>query len=237
MFLYDKKDDTIDTYSIKADKDALIRYRRSILENIDINEIFYTVETNNFDIINRVITEQKLDITFLEPAWKSKNPSDYWLQFRQEKSSSEFKLGIYKEVLFKYICGEFSKLSLTRGFIPVEGLDDCIGSFLVTNNPASVYTSVDRKSYYRIENILNLPNELCTLQLLENGELLQLIATMLNYDEPLKCFSALEIIETNIEDIKIMFDSGLLQGTYKNFIDKVDAIQKVLKRLETIRKA
>lgn len=232
MFLYEKKNKQIDIYSFEADKMALIDYRKRVIEKQNSNDLFYSFETTSDTIKDRFLRAEELDIRFLEHHDETCDASDWWSQLKQEKASSKSNQIIQEELIRKYINGDFSQIIPTRTFIPDEGVDCYLKSYLVTSKPSSVYSNVEKRSYYRLENIISLPNNLCALHLLENGKFSNILGTWLYYDEPLEFFSAEQVDSVSEEEMKKMFTCGLLDGTYDDMLEKVDTTQKILKRIK-----
>lgn len=232
MFLYDKKDKQIDIYSFEADKMALIDYRKRVIDKQNFNELFYSFETTSNTIKDRFLGAEELDVRILEHQDKTYDASDWWSQLKQEKAPSKSNRIIQEELIRKYINGDFSQSIPTRIFIPDEGVDCYLKSYLVTSKPSSIYSNVEKRSYYRLENIISLPNNLCALHLLENGKFSNILSTWLYYDEPLQFFSAEQVDSVSEEEMKKMFTYGLLNGTYSDTLENVDNTQKILKRLK-----
>lgn len=232
MFLYEKREKEIDVYSFLADKKALIEYKKKILENQDIYKLFYSLETTNENIKNRFIEADELNIRFLNHEYKTQNMSDWWSELKCEKSFSKSKQNTYEKLLERYINGEFFNIIPTRTFKVEDGVDSYINNFLCTSKPKRIYSNIEKRSYYRFENIIDLPKELCALQLLENGEFSKLLSTKLSYEDLLKLFSIKQVGSVNIQKLQKMFAFELLPGTYEDTMMKVDITGHVLKKVK-----
>lgn len=227
MFLYKSNGEKIDVYSLKPDERALIEYRRENIGKQNIDELFYYFETTNKTIKNRFVNAEELDSRFLEH-----NSEDWWAEIKQQRSMSIAKELIQKEILEKYINGEFSQVVPTRTFIPDGGTDCYLKNYLVTEEPNIVYSNIGK--IYIIENLISLPNNLCALQLLLNGKFSSILGTWLDYSEPIQFFEAIKETEISSDELKKISQLDLVDETYDKIKDKIEITTKILQKVKKI---
>ena len=231
MILYENNEakKRIDVYTLKPDEKALIEYRRENIEKQNIDELFYCFETTNETIKRRFLNAEELDTRFLEH-----NSEDWWSEIRQQGSMPKSKELIQKEILEKYINGEFSKVVPTRTFIPDEGTDCYLKNYLVTGAPTSTYSNIEKRNIYTIENLISLPNNLCALQLLLNGRFSEILGTWLDYSEPIQFFQAIKETEINIDELKTILQFNLVDKTYDEVKRKIETTETILQKVKKI---
>ncbi len=228
MNLFERNGNLIDIYSFEGDKEALIEYRKKILSNMNIYDMFYSFETTNETIKDRFLKADELDIRFLEHNDIERIDCNWWSELKREEIDSFSKKTVCEELIRSYINGDYSKVAPTRTFIPEDGLDISINNFLVTKKPYKFFSN--EKLFYRFENIIDLPGNLCALQLLETGNFSQLVNSWLVFSEQLKLFKIKQISSIKTEDMRNMYNSGLLEGKYEDAMNRIATTQRILSK-------
>ena len=229
MFLYESNGEKIYVYSFIPDEEALIKYRRESIEKQDIDELFYCFETTSETIKERFVNADELDTRFLEH-----NSEEWWAEINQQKFMPKSKKLIQKEILEKYIQGEFSQVIPTRTFIPDGGTDCFLKNYLVTEKDTRTYSNIEKRNIYTIENLISLPNNLCALQLLLNGEFSKILGTYLDYSEPIQFFKAIKETEVSRDQLEKIINAKLVNGTYDEVKNKIETTTKVLQKVKKI---
>lgn len=229
MLLYENHGKKIDVYSFIPDEKALIDYRRENINKQNIDDLFYCFETTNETIKNRFVNADELDTRFLEH-----NSKDWWAEIKQQRFMSKSKELIQKEILEKYINGEFSQVIPTRTFISDGGTDCYLKNYLTTGNPTSTYSNIEKRNIYTIENLISLPNNLCALQLLLNGEFSKILGSWLDYSEPIQFFQAIKESEINSDELKKILMFNLVNMTYDEVNNKIETTTKILQKVKKI---
>lgn len=227
MLLYENNGHKVDVYSFVPDEKALVDYRRDNIKKY--NNLFYCFETTSETIKNRFESADELDTRFLEHS-----SEEWWSEIKQQKFLPKSKELQQQEILEKYINGEFSKIIPTRTFIPDGGTDCFLKNYLVTGTATCTYSNIEQKNIYTLENLLSLPNNLCALQLLLNGEFSKILGTWLDYSEPIKFFKAIKESEVSSDELKRIIDLGLVDETYEKVKNKINTTTKILQKVKKI---
>lgn len=236
MYLYDKKGNNIDIYSFEPTKKDLVEYRARLLQQKDPKDLFYKFETTSKTITNRFLNGDELDFHSIQKEDKSSDCSDWWAQLGKDTYDCTYPYKSKKveqqELIQKYINGDFSTIIPTRifEFIPQDDSADYINNFLVTTPPTEIYSNVEKRKYYSLENIIDLPTKLCTLQLLQNGRFKQVLYNNLDFQEQLELFKIKRLNTVSVKEMEKMFKYGLLTGTYDEVLKNISDTQKILAR-------
>lgn len=229
MLLYESNGEKIDVYSFMPDERALIEYRKENIEKQNIDELFYCFETTNETIKNHFVNADELDTRFLEH-----NSEDWWAEIKQQRFMPKSEELIQKEILEKYINGEFSQVIPTRTFIPDGGTDCYLKNYLVTGEQTITYSNIEKRNIYTIKNLISLPNNLCALQLLLNGEFSKILGTWLDYSEPIQFFQAIKETEISNDQLKKIINVRLIDETYDEVKNKIETTTKILQKVKKI---
>ncbi len=232
MLLYENNGKKIDVYTFTPNETALTQYRKEEIEKIDLDDLFYCFETTNNTIKERFLATDELDIRFTEHKENSTPEEDWWAEITHQKSVARSQRLNQKEILDKYINGAFSKVLPTITFIPDEGVDCYLDNYLVTGEATSISSNLEKKTIYRIENIIKLPKNLCTLQLLLNGEFAKILSTWFDYVELLRFFNVVKETEINQDQLKKITHFGLVNETYDQIQRKIDTTAIILQHIK-----
>lgn len=230
MYLYEQKGKVIDVYSFESKKQDLIEYRERLLSNEDREDLFYQFETTNQEIRNKFKYEEEIDISFLDH--KDLDVTDWWSEIRKEIATGKTQQIEQEELLKRYINGEFAQTLPIRTFALYKGVSWYLRNLLVTSKEQCIYSNIEKRNYYRFNSLINLPDKLCALQLLENGEFSQILDTQLDYEEPLKLFNIEKISSINASQVERMFTFGLLEENYDKVMQKVKTTQEILHKMD-----
>ncbi len=223
MYLYEKNGDKVDVYSFIPDKKGLIDYRRKIINGENIDEMFYSFETNNYTPIICFLMGGALDICVMD------NDSTSCLTKRPVLSTQ-------KDILEKYINGEGSNIIPIQTFITQDGNGCNLECYLHTTLPEK-FNLKHNKDYF-LDNLMCLPYQLRNLQLLLNGEF-----SLLNsfnrlgpgYDEQLKYFSAKKEFSISFQDLENIFRTSLVAENMDSINPVFESGEKILQKVRKIR--
>lgn len=223
MYLYERNEDKVDVYSFIPDKKGLIDYRRKIINDENIDELFYSFETNNYTLFKCFLMGGALDICVID------NDSTSCLTKRPVLSTQ-------KDILEKYINGECSNIIPIQTFITQDGNDCNLECYLRTTSP-EMFNLKHNKDYF-FDNLMCLPYQLRNLQLLLNGEF-----SLLNsfnclgpgYDEQLKYFSAKKEFSISSQDLENIFRTSLIAENMHSINPIFESGEKILQKVRKIR--
>jgi hypothetical protein len=233
MFLYEKKESAVNVYSLEAKKDALKEYRKQILVKEKLNELFWLLEIDSKNILDRFIREDEIDIGFLR---ENDNNSSWWSNFQPQDSKNatltKTKEILYQGIVNKYINGELADKDITIAFIPDGGVDCYLGSYMQIDNPITI-DSTESKKYYRLENIMKLPTELLVLHLLETGKFDAILRYGFDFNKQISLFEIDKVDSIDYEEINKMINFGLLNNARK-IENTINVTEKILKKFNKI---
>lgn len=204
MFLYIKNDDIINIYSLEGKKRALKNYRKSIIESIGIDNLFYTFETSNQYLFERFINSEEIDINELNKADKSNNHSDWYSKLtideRKYYNVNDKKEKEQQKVLNEYINGDSSYELPTRTYISTDNIKCNFHIFLPTKHQTEEFSKIENRPIYRLENIIKLTPELFAIQALEKGRFDLIDELNIDLDSLMRLFKLEKVNSFNIND-------------------------------------
>lgn len=220
MFLYEKKDNSLDVYSFIGNEQAMTEYRRSKMLEIPEKDRILVAESYCDDMSEPPLLEfyvKKFDTSIIP--MESLNYQVNELRYHFLKVAKANKINNNK-LLDSYYCGNLSDKSVAR----VQDLDK-LRYFLLPNN---IY-SADRydNRYKRLENIIELPESLFLLQMLEQ-EKFSLLKDK-DISDQLSLFSVSCIDELCLDELKKMDNCGITQNAYKQTLIKAENDKNILK--------
>ena len=171
MLIYDKKDDSIDIYSIQAKKEELKKFRKNVLQKHKNEQLFYYLRTNCEKTIERFKTADDIDISFLN--YDNSSPLDVgtWSSIDIMQNLHSCVIQTQKEILEKYIDGTYDDLITTRTFELICKDDlDCEIHRLLKPEEAKIVSQNSHGNVWEIKNMINLPRNLYLLHLLQHGK-------------------------------------------------------------------
>ena len=231
MLIYDKRDTKIDIFSFEANKNKIKEYKKKIIDSVDINELFYRLTVKGPYIKSQIMSKDDL----LNPLYFSNGviigkDEALWIVPMNKTSSYDYKK--QKAIIEKYIEGEYDDLnvrtviekciengSLYRnyGLLIVE---DCITK--------RITISTYREVLSEYNNVVNLPEQLHLLYLLQHGEYKRLVSK--DILEQLSLFDIEYLKSVSIMDIKDMTETGLVSATLFDAVKKAEVGSKILQK-------
>ena len=231
MLLYDKKEDSIDIYSIHGKKEELKKFRKSVLQRHKNDNLFYYLRTNNEKTIQKFESAKDIDYKFLD--YENSTPLDVgtWSTIGQMKEISKYDLQTQQEVLEKYIEGDYDSLVPTRVFEFTWKDDlDCETHRLIKPEEAKVIFQNSHGNVWQISNMINLPRNLYLLQLLQQGR--YDVLTSENISRQLQLFDIEYLKNIKLSDIQEMLSTGLVNETIESAIKKAETGSRILQKVK-----
>lgn len=225
MLIYDRKDTSIDIYSIcvKAEKNK--DYKKKIIDSLDVDELFYSLIAYRRHIAYNIMSKSNC----YQPFYYSK-----WLELVPMKNNSDYAQKRQKEIIENYIEGEYDNLNIKHILKRISSINCKYEEhrLLLTEKFLDIRGSFEmfRQPVLESKNVIKLPKELYLLYLLQHGDFYKI--PLENENE---LFSLLEIEylkSVSIMDIKNMQEVGLLKGTLADVMNKAMVDSKILRKVK-----
>lgn len=221
MYLYEKEGNHINIYTLKASKQRLTYYKEKLIkEQINNGNLFYTLKTENEDLIKRFIEHN--DISYNEII---ENLSLEPLNNSTNAKYLDINNLIHENLIVKYTNGNFPNYTVTRVYDSINNKKS-IYNFLI---PFFYETNYDKygKNIYFLKSIMSIPQQLVNLYQIEKSHC---INTPLNYEEQLKLFELIPYNQVPFEIFKTLEHIKNLNDTQIN--NMISSNEKVLKKIK-----
>ena len=231
MLIYDKKDTEIDIYSISANEAKIKYYKKRIIDSLDEDELFYSLTTNSSNIVSKIENNSYQPLIYSNSVFIDNRG---WLKLIPMKDTFSYDPQRQKEIIEKYIEGKYDNLDV-KSMIERTSKGDStykshslllIENFLDTRNTIAGIRVV----VFETKNVIDLPNNLYLLYLLQHGEYEKLLSK--NIDEQLSLFDIEYLKSVSIMDIKEMLETGLISETLFDAVSKVNIGSKILRKVK-----
>lgn len=229
MLIYDRKENSIDIYTMNPKVEELKKYRKNVMRRQRIEEMFYSLKTNCKDTIERISYCSNVDIKLLNYDKDTIIGVRPWSRLQLMWNVEPCEKEIQQELIEKYIEGEYDSVN------PVKILEcnwdnvKCVElNRLLKTTGARIVTKNSQGNVWEIKNMINLPKSLFLLHLLQQGKYGELIFE--NITRQLSLFDIEYLKSVNIMDIKDMIETGLVSGTLSDAIDKANIGSKILQK-------
>lgn len=229
MLIYDRKDNSIDIYTMNPKVEELKRYRKNVIKRQKIEEMFYSLKTNCQNTLIKFNTYEDIDIKFLDYDNDNAIEIGYWSKLRPMGKVEPYEKEIQQEIIEKYIEGGYDSTKPVKIF-EYAWEDDIANELnrLVKTESEKIIHRNSQGNVWEIKNLINLPKNLYLLQLLQQGKYGRLILE--NITRQLSLFDIEYLKSVNIMDIKDMIETGLVSGTLSDAIDKANIGSKILQK-------
>ena len=233
MFLYDKKDKSLDIYDFTANKNDLVNYRMAQLEQLPEDDRVFVAETHIDPYGDIPLFEQYNVETFNDlilPANYADNDSeerkngDAYRRYHVLKRDRRSKRN--NEILLD--CYRYGFLS-DRPIVQIQ-YDETVKYYLLKKAKYSFLSSDKYGKNYIMEDIIQLPETLYLLQLIEQGKFNSLDGK--SVAEQLSLYSLSKINEIGFEEIQKMDACGITEGICTNIINKANNDSHVLRLIK-----
>lgn len=161
MLLYDRKDSSIDVYTMRPNNEKIREYKKNVLEE---DNLFYSFKTNYYEIIT--IFKRKKEFKILN--------IDNYFKIEKMVDINDYDKDIQNKIIEDYIDGKYTFICPKKTFLINRDnyFDKKIYYFLESQRIRR--KTLNKNRIYEIKNILNLPKKLYLLQLLEQGRFKEL---------------------------------------------------------------
>lgn len=211
MYLYDKKDKTIDVYSFDANEIVMKAYRETQMQQIPENKRVYIAESYSPELSTTPIlalSEKELDqrIFSMEEANSRQDNGNYHLLSSDKTSRRNREI-----LLDSFYYGHLSNRNVAR----IHDLEQ-IRYFLLEQT--TYIPELYNRRIRTLKNIIELPESLYLLQMLEQGK----FSPISNHDfsEQLELFSVAHIDEISLEELAKMDVCGITENAYESTLNK-----------------
>ena len=227
MLIYDRKDTEIDIYSIEANTEKIKDYKKRIIDSLGEDELFRKLTTNSSCIISQLRKNKNIYIPSffsngIVPGGKG------WFKLVPMKDTCSYDYQNQKELIEKYIEGEYDNLDIKSIIerIPKVGSVCKIHRLLLIEDILGIEGVIGL--FYESKNIIELPNNLYLLHLLQHGKYEKLVTEDLT--EQLSLFDIDYLKSVSMIDIKEMIDTGLFSDTLLDIDKKANIGSKILQK-------
>ena len=233
MFLYDKKDKYLDVYDFTASRNDLVNYRMTQMEKLPEDEKVFIAETHVDPYGDIPLFEKYTGKTFNDsiiPASYADNDSEErkesnaYRRYHVLKSDRRSKRN--NEILLD--CYGYGHLSDNR-VVQIQ-YAEMIKYYLLKRTHYDFVGSDSYGKNYIMEDIIQLPETLYLLQLIEQGRFDLLDGK--NVAEQLALYSLSKINEISFEELQKMDACGITEDICTRVINKADNDTHVLKLIK-----
>ena len=234
MILYDNKGKTLDVYEFNANEDDLTTYRKEQIKKIPEVERILVAETRvsspfrctsplfegftGKEYNNIILTSDCVDDE------NQKNRNIYGV-YNVLKNDTTLCNQHKKELLDSYCHGNL----IDRNVIQIQ-YPEMKKYLLLYLQQYDYLGEYDNGRNYRMSKIIQLPESLYLLQLIEQEKFASLAGK--NIDEQLTLYSLSKINEISAEELQKMDICGITQNAYARVIDKANSDSHVLRLIK-----
>lgn len=233
MFLYDKKENSLDVFSFTACNDDLKCYRITQMKQIPKTERIFVAETHigQYDdsllleaYTGETFNDKILSASYADNDSEERKNSNAYRRYHVLKSDHRSKS--HNELLLNYyVSGYLTDRSVVQIQYP-----EIMKYYLLINARYDLIHSDDYGKNYMMNDIIQLPKSLYLLQLLEQGRFTSLDGK--DISEQLALFTLEKINEVTLEEIKKMDSCGITQDAYSKAIKKAENDAYILKLIK-----
>lgn len=222
MFLYDRDQNVLDIYSFNGKEQKMIRYRKTQMAQDP--EMKRVLEAVAFD------SDIRGELPLLEFYAGQYDKTIIPMEILNKRRTHSLGPGIMdkkdKEILLdSYYFGYLVDKEIAR----IQDLDG-LRYFLLSR---TAYSS-NLYGVRRLEGIIELPESLYLLQMLEQGKF-SLLGDK-DISEQLDLFTITHVVQINLDQVKKMDVFGITENAYERAILKAASDEKVLKKLKKNKK-
>ena len=233
MFLYDKKDKYLDVYDFTASRSDLANYRMTQMKELPEDEKVFIADTRvdpYGDILlfekytGEIFNDEVLTASYVDNDSEERKTSNAYRRYHVLKADRRSKEN-NDNLLACYGYGHLSD----KPVVQIQYAEMIKYYLLKRKN----YDFVEFDEYgkkYRMEEIIQLPETLYLLQLIEQGRFDLLDGK--NVAEQLALYSLSKINEISFEELQKMDACGVTENIYTEVINKADNDAHVLKLIK-----
>lgn len=223
MFLYDKKENSIDVYTFNGNSEAMIEYRQNQMLQIPERQRVVVAESYSYDMGEAPLFEQyaeHFDTKIIPMEYANLKKDCFRYHFLVPNITSKRNKNI---LLDSYYSGQLSDKTVAR----IQDINK-LRYFLLSKVVYDAEIYDNRKKI--LKDIIELPESLYLLQMLEQGKFSLL--TDKDITEQLDLFSLEHINEISFEELRRMEACGLSNNTFEEILTKSENDASVLKLIK-----
>lgn len=233
MFLYDKNKKSLDIYDFTASKEDLINYRITQMEQIPETERVFVAETHIDQYgdsplfekyTGKTFNDKILSASYADNDSEKRKNSDAYRRYHVLKNDNRSKIN-NKMLLDYYEGGHLTDRSVVKIQYP-----EIIKYYLLKNARYDFAGLDEYGCNYKMGDIIQLPESLYLLQLLEQGKFTSFNGK--DISKQLELYTLAKINEINLEEIQKMDACGITQDAYSNVIKKAENDTHILKLIK-----
>ena len=221
MYLYDKKENTIDVYEMTPNFKKTVEYKKNEMETIPFDERVLKACSN----CNRELEHTDSPIIYEKLQYRENRIPGrvYYHSITSYQMTDEEKIR-QSELLGEYYNGDYKnkKIALIK-----KSKNEITKYFLLT---ALWYSCCDNE--YVMDDIISIPKSLYLLQMLEQGKFYRVDEEDISKQLQTFNISTSPVERISIAELKNMYNVGLLHGTFDCIMDKVETTQKILQKVK-----
>ena len=203
----------------------ITNYRRDQLalfeqyNNINSNQLFYYLEFTNPQVLSKILSGEALSIQQLSTGCSC---------LKQNCSQYRFETVLLNQIKEQYIAGAFQEVMPVRVYHFFDS-DTIYYPFnlVATSSYQSVYSKSENKQYYCFDHLLNLPDELCAVELFQKQAWDQLMDHNLYCRLPFERYHLEQVAEYHAE----LLDCSLMESVNKT----ISQTEKILTKFKKYR--
>ena len=244
MYIFDKNENKIDIYKMEARKKDIKRYKEEVIKNNKKN-LLYSFDTNYSNTMkdfetSSAISLNKINCQYAVGPWHSvrsnilEKAGTANLEEINKSIEKYSSLGSYdgdmlyldnkhKQKLENYLDGLYDNSSM----IKVIGYNEAEKYYFLKTEEAEKELLFEE---YHMKGIIDLPLKLYILHLLLQGDFAKLKNR--NISEQLSLFNIDYYKSFSLDDIHDLINSGLINATYEETMQKVATDSLILKRIK-----
>lgn len=231
MFLYDKKEKSLDVYDFTASKESLEKFRMEQIEQIPKDERIMFAETHVKlygqtpllkEYIGKNSNNEILSSDYADNEERKNNdPYGRYHVLRNDKRSDKD----HEFLLDLYIHGHF----VDKSIVQIQ-YQEMMKYYLLRRESYGYLGEYDGGKNFKMEEIIQLPESLYLLQLLEQGR----FALLDDQDitKQLELYTLTKIYEVSFEELQKMDSCGITENAYSKTRYKADSDSHILKLLK-----
>lgn len=227
MYLFTRNKGMIDVYKVNKDPELLKKYRQKILNKYQDQPIFYTLKTNVSGTVSEFKDSPSIDIESISYTKEAPAKKQYYSKLLESDSFDESTLVKQREVLNKYLNGEYSELIPSKVYRYDYQLRDDIELYYFIKPEHEIREPRE----WIFNNVIRLPRELFLLQLLEIDSINR-IPSADELDEQLTCFTKEKIGSASMSELKLLIDTDLIRQSIGSVHERLDTDTAILERIK-----
>ena len=227
MYLFTRNKGMIDVYKVSKDPELLKKYRQKILNKYQDQPIFYTLKTNVSGTVSEFKDSPSIDIESISYTKEAPAKKQYYSKLLESDSFDESTLVKQREVLNKYLNGEYSELIPSKVYRYDYQLRDDIELYYFIKPEHEIREPRE----WIFNNVIRLPRELFLLQLLEIDSINR-IPSADELDEQLTCFTKEKIGSASMSELKLLIDTDLIRQSIGSVHERLDTDTDILEKIK-----